>query len=165
MNPHADLITSFYEAFQERDYAGMNECYHPQVHFSDPVFTDLRGDEARAMWHMLCERGTDLEVTFNRVEADDETGGAHWDARYTFPKGSRSVHNIVGASFVFRDGLIIRHTDAFDLWKWTRMAIGPSGTALGWSSPFQNKVRDTAMNGLRKFMSAHPEYSEPSPPE
>ncbi len=165
MNSHADLITSFYEAFQERDHTGMNECYHPSIHFSDPVFTDLHGEGAKAMWHMLCESGTDLEVTFNSVDAGDETGRAHWEALYVFPKGSRLVHNSVDASFVFQDGLIVRHTDAFDLWKWARMAIGPSGTALGWSAPFQNKVRATAMSGLRKFMAGHPEYSERSGPE
>ena len=98
------------------------------------------------------------------MEADDEEGRAHWEARYTFSNGSRSVHNVVAASFVFRDGLIVRHTDSFDLWGWTRMAIGPTGTALGWSGPFQNRVRATAMAGLKKFVSAHPEYSrDPEP--
>ena len=36
----------------------MADCYHPDVHFSDPVFPSLKGDEARGMWRMLCERGT-----------------------------------------------------------------------------------------------------------
>ena len=57
MGSHSDLTTSFYEAFQRRDHAGMIACYHPLIRFSDPVFTNLRSDEARAMWHMLCERG------------------------------------------------------------------------------------------------------------
>ena len=162
MKSNSNLITSFYEAFQRRDHAGMIACYHPSIHFTDPVFTDLRGNEAKAMWHMLCERGTDLDVTFRDVKADDEEGRAHWEARYTFSKGSRPVHNVVDASFVFQDGLIFRHTDAFDLWRWTRMAIGPAGTLLGWSGPFQNNVRATAMAGLKKFMAAHPEYSEDS---
>ena len=162
MNANTALITSFYEAFQERAYTGMIDCYHPSIHFSDPVFTELRGNEAKAMWHMLCERGTDLEVTFRDIDADDKQGRAHWEARYTFSKGSRPVHNVVDASFVFQDGLIIGHADAFDLWRWTRMAIGPAGTALGWSGPFQNKVRATAMGGLRKFIAGHPEYAEPS---
>ena len=39
------------------------------------------------------------------------------------------------------------------------MAIGPAGTALGWSVSFQNRVRATAMGGLKKFVAAHPEYS------
>jgi len=159
MNSNSDLITTFYEAFQRRDHAAMIACYHPSIHFSDPVFTDLRGNEAKAMWHMLCERGNDLEVTFRDVEADDDEGRAHWEARYTFSNDSRPVHNVVDASFVFENGLIVDHTDSFDLWRWTRMAIGPAGTALGWSGPFQNKVRATAMGGLRKFIGGHPEYA------
>ena len=160
MNAHADLITSFYQAFQARDHAGMIACYSPSIHFSDPVFTDLRGSEAMAMWHMLCERGTDLEVSFRDVEADEARGRARWEARYAFSKGSRPVHNVVDASFSFRDGLIVRHTDSFDLWKWTRMAIGPTGVALGWSAPFQSKVRETATSELRKFVAGHPEYAD-----
>jgi hypothetical protein len=109
----------------------MIDCCHPSIEFSDPVLTDLHGDEAMAMWHMLCERGTALEVAFRDVEANEAKGQAHGEARYSFSKGSRPVHNVVDASFSFRDGSIIRHTDSFDLWKWTRMAIGPAGTALG----------------------------------
>ncbi|MEA2058270.1 MAG: nuclear transport factor 2 family protein, partial [Actinomycetota bacterium] len=133
---------------------------HPEIHFSDPVFLDLNGDEARAMWHMLCERGTDLTVTFCDVHAEDEIGGAHWEARYTLTPGGREIHNVIDASFEFRDGLILRHRDDFDLWRWTRMALGPTGTLAGWSPPIQNKVRATAMSGLRKFMAAHPEYEQ-----
>jgi ketosteroid isomerase-like protein len=164
MNSNAALIKVFYDAFQNRDHAGMIACYHPSIHFSDPVFTNPRGSEAKAMWHMLCERGTDLAVTFRDVQADANEGRAFWEARYTFLKGPRPVHNVVGASFVFQDGLIIRHTDTFDLWRWTRMAIGPAGTALGWSGLFQDKVRTTAMGGLREFVAGHPEYGESSEP-
>ncbi|MCJ7780425.1 MAG: hypothetical protein MUQ27_06325 [Acidimicrobiia bacterium] len=62
-------------------------------------------------------------------------------------------------AFVFQVGLVSRHTDTFDLWKWTRTAIGPAGIALGWSGPFQSRVRAPAMGGLRKFVAAHPEDS------
>ena len=160
MTSNTDLITSFYEAFERKDHAGMAACYHPEIHFSDPVFLDLNGDEARAMWHMLCERGTDLTVTFCDVHANDATGGARWEARYTLTQGGREIHNVIDASFEFRDGLIVRHRDDFDLWRWTRMALGPTGTLAGWSPPVQNKVRATAMSGLRRFMAAHPEYEQ-----
>jgi ketosteroid isomerase-like protein len=158
MNTNADLITSFYEAFQRRDYQGMNACYHPSVHFSDPVFRNLGSGQTKAMWHMLCERGTDLVVTFSDVEATDERGKAHWEATYTFGGSDRQIHNVVEAKFLFRDGLICRHLDRFDLWKWTRMALGTPGTLLGWSGPLKKKVRDTAQRQLDRFVAEHPEY-------
>ncbi len=65
MATHLQIIESFYTAFQHRDYAEMIACYHPEVHFSDPVFPNLHGKQAKAMWHMLCERGKDLQVTFS----------------------------------------------------------------------------------------------------
>lgn len=158
MTAHSHLIESFYTALQRRDYAAMSACYHPGVHFSDPVFTDLHGRQASAMWHMLCERGKDLQVTFSDVWADGTRGQAHWEAAYTFSGARRRVHNIIEAAFVFQDGLIIRHQDSFDLWRWTRMALGPTGILLGWSPLVQRRVRETAVTGLTKFINQHPEY-------
>ncbi len=158
MNQHQQLIETFYTAFQQRDYADMIACYHDDVRFSDPVFTDLRGPQAKAMWHMLCERGQDLQVTFRDVTANEQTGQAHWEATYTFSTG-RKVHNVVDAAFVFQDGLIIEHRDSFDLWRWTRMALGPMGVVLGWSPVMQGKVRETAVSSLHNFIAKHPEYT------
>ena len=154
---HKALIETFYTAFQQKDYATMNSCYHDNVQFSDPVFTDLKGKQAKAMWHMLCERGKDLQLVFNNVQAQENGGIAHWEATYTFSTG-RKVHNVIDATFTFEDGKIMTHKDRFDLWKWTRMALGPSGMLLGWTPMVQNKVRTTAMGGLEKFIAAHPEY-------
>lgn len=158
MTPNTNLITSFYDALERRDHVGMNTCYHRDIHFSDPVFTDLHGDQVRAMWHMLCKRGAGLDVTFRDVHTDGDTGRAHWEARYTLSKGGNEIHNVIEASFEFRGGLIIRHRDDFDLWNWTRMALGTTGTLLGWSPPIQSKVRATAMTRLNAFMAEHPEY-------
>ena len=157
MTNHTQLIETFYKSFQQKDYASMIACYHPQIHFSDPVFTHLHGKQAGAMWHMLVERGKDLELTFSDIGANGDTGRAHWEATYTFSTG-RKVHNKIDATFTFADGKIIRHQDQFDLWRWSRMALGPSGLLLGWTPFMQNKVRQTAMKGLTKFIEKHPEY-------
>jgi len=102
MHSNAELIEKFYRAFQKRDAAAMASCYHAQVQFSDPVFTDLKGAHAGAMWRMLAERGTDLRIEFRNVRADERTGTAHWEAWYTFSGTGRKVHNIIDASFEFK---------------------------------------------------------------
>jgi ketosteroid isomerase-like protein len=152
MHPNEELIQKFYTAFQARDAAGMCACYHPDVVFSDPVFGRLSADEATAMWHMLCGRAKDLQITFRGVQADATTGKAHWEAQYTFGKKSRPVHNVIDATFVFRENLIIQHDDVFDLWKWTRMALGPTGTLLGWTPWVKSAVKKDARRGLDAFI-------------
>ena len=146
------LINRFYEAFERRDHEAMAACYTDDARFSDPVFTDLRGDEVRAMWRMFCQRGEDLEVRHSAVEADAERGSGHWDADYTFSGTGRKVHNEIDSRFRFREGLIAEHDDSFDLWKWTRQALGPAGVLLGWSPPVQNKVRAQARATLEEFI-------------
>jgi ketosteroid isomerase-like protein len=148
VHPNAELVTRFYTAFQRRDGAEMAACYGPGVVFSDPVFPRLEGPHAGAMWRMLCERGTDLEVTFSGVTADDARGAAHWDARYTFTQTGRKVLNRIDAAFEFAGGAIVRHTDSFDLYRWSRQALGPIGLVLGWTPLVRNKVRRSAAAAL-----------------
>jgi ketosteroid isomerase-like protein len=152
-HPHARLLHDFYAAFARCDAEGMVACYHPEVRFSDPVFRDLRGDRAGGMWRMLCGRAADLEVEHSDVVADDQSGSAHWEAKSTFGATGRRVHNRIDASFRFDDGKIIEHHDTFDLWRWTRMALGPAGWLLGWSPMVQNKVRSQAGGQLDRFLS------------
>ncbi|HEX9129192.1 MAG TPA: nuclear transport factor 2 family protein [Gemmatimonadaceae bacterium] len=152
VQPNVELIRSFYTSFGRRDARGMAACYHPAVTFSDEVFTDLHGARAVGMWQMLCERGKDLRVEFRDIEADDSSGRAHWEARYTFSPTGRQVHNRIDAHFEFRDGLIIRHRDRFNFWNWARQALGPTGWLLGWSGFVRKRVRSQAVRSLAAFM-------------
>jgi len=133
----------------------MGACYHPGVIFFDPVFGQLQGEAVTAMWHMLCARARDLEITFTNVQADDATGRARWEARYCFSKTGRPVHNLIQAAFLFREGRIIRHTDTFNFWHWARMALGPVGVLLGWTPILQHAIRKEALRNLQEFMQKH----------
>lgn len=144
MHEHTQLIEDFYSAFQKLDGEAMSACYHPDIRFSDPVFPDLQGEAAGAMWKMLCSGAKSFELTFSDVQADDKHGSAHWEARYTFSATGRPVHNVISANFRFRDGKIVQHDDHFDFWKWSRMALGAPGVLLGWSPMLRNKVRSQA---------------------
>ena len=68
-------------------------------------------------------------------------------ARYLFTQTGRTVVNDIQARFVIRDGLICQHDDSFDLWRWSRQALGLPGLLLGWSPLLQNKVRQQAFKG------------------
>ncbi|MGB7873044.1 MAG: hypothetical protein WBL25_01580, partial [Anaerolineales bacterium] len=72
-------------------------------------------------------------------------------------KSKRRVHNVIEASFVFQDGKISQHTDAFNLWKWSGMALGPTGTFLGWTPFVQASIRKKARLGLDEFMEGDKE--------
>jgi ketosteroid isomerase-like protein len=152
---HSALIERFYTAFDARDGATMAAAYAPDVHFSDPVFQDLRGREAGAMWIMLTGRAQDLRVELVAHEAHEERGSAHWVADYTFSTGRR-VHNDVHAEFTFQDGLIHTHHDRFSFYGWARQALGPLGLALGWTPLLQGKVRRQARAGLDTALAAEP---------
>jgi len=154
MHPNAVLLTGFYNAFAARDGDAMASAYTANADFSDPVFTDLHGKEVGAMWKMLCSRAKDLRVEARDISADDRTGKAHWEAWYTFTKTGRPVHNVIDATFEFRDGKIAVHRDVFDLWRWSGQALGTPGKLLGWSPIIQGAVRRQAKEGLAKYMGS-----------
>jgi len=143
----AKVIKAFYDEFAKRDAEGMVVHYADDVRFSDPVFTDLKGDEAKNMWRMLCARGKDLEV----VASDITDTSAHWDATYTFSASGRKVLNRIDATFTFEGDKIKTHTDVFDLHAWTKMALGVPGYLFGWAGFFQNALRKKARQGLDDY--------------
>jgi ketosteroid isomerase-like protein len=151
--PNESLIERFYSAFAQRDGAAMQACYAPDVRFHDPVFTDLHGSAAGAMWRMLTGRADDLEIDLREHEADGERGSAHWIARYTYSQTGRHVTNDVHATFRFADGLIAEHVDEFDLYRWQRQALGPVGTLLGWTPMLKGAVRRRARAALDEFQA------------
>jgi len=156
MSNEIALIEGFYAAFARRDAPAMAACYAPDAHFTDPVF-DLTGVEVGAMWAMLCERGKDLRLEWRDIRADDATGSAHWEPRYTFSATGRPVHNVIDSAFTFNAGRIATHVDTFDLWRWSRMALGAKGALLGWTPFMRSAIRAQARRGLATWMERHRE--------
>lgn len=152
MPPNEALIHSFYQAFQKKDYRTMQEAYHPAASFSDPVFQHLSAAEVKAMWQMLITSATDLEIMYGQVKADDNHGGCHWEARYTFSGTGRKVHNKIDVNIEFKDGKIFRHEDNFNFWAWSRMALGTPGLLMGWSPYLIHAVRKKVRSRLNRFM-------------
>lgn len=155
MNPNEALITKFYTAFANADAKKMSECYHRKIHFIDPAFGLLKEDQVTKMWEMLILKSKgNIKIEFSDIKADDSSGSAKWVAAYNFSKTNRKVINTVTAEFAFQDGLIIKHTDSFDVWKWSKQAFGPMGYLLGWTGFFQKKIQDQALLSLKKFQES-----------
>lgn len=152
MNTNEQLIQDFYDAFSRKDHRAMAKAYRDDAIFEDPVFLRLDADHTRAMWRMFCVGGADLTVACSQVKADETEGSARWDATYTFAATGRIVHNVIQARFRFKEGAIAEHKDSFDLYRWTRMALGPIGYIAGWTPAVQNKVRKQAAHRLQSFM-------------
>ena len=153
MSENENTITKFYTAFNNADSSKMCECYHFNVQFRDPAFGLLKGNDVCQMWKMLVERGKgDIKIEFSDIKATQNRGSARWIATYNFSKTNRKVVNEIQAHFQFQDGLIIKHTDDFDIWKWAKQAFGFTGFMLGWTGFMQKKIQQQALLSLKKYM-------------
>lgn len=155
MTADQNLIRHFYESFQKKDIKAMQNCYAIDAKFSDPVFTDLDGQGVRAMWVMLLEGGKDLRLEFNNIQTAENGVTAEWIARYTFSATGNKVVNKVKASFVIKDGKIVKHTDNFNFYNWAKQALGVPGLLLGWTPYLKNKVRNKAKANLARYEAAN----------
>ena len=155
MEKNIDIITNFYTAFSNQDAKGMVKYYADNVIFEDPAFGKLKGEEAKNMWRMLCQNAKDLKVEFEVTGTDSNWVKVHWEAKYPFSKTGRFVHNKIDALIIIEDGLIVKHTDVFNLWQWSRQAMGISGLLLGWSSFFRAKMQKTTHELLSKYSSSN----------
>ncbi len=153
-HPNTLLIERFYGALDEGEGATMESCYAPDVQFSDPVFTDLRGPRAGAMWRMLTDAPGELRIELLEHDADEASGSAHWRAHYTFSETGRPVINDIHARFLFEDGLIVDHRDQFSFYAWARQALGPTGLLLGWAPMVRSAVRRKAAAKLEEYTGA-----------
>ena len=153
-----DIIQKFYKAFHDLDGDAMANCYHKDIVFEDPAFGQLTGERAGNMWRMLChtQKGNDFRVIASGIEASGTSGKAHWEANYSFGPTGRKVHNIIDAQFEFKDNLIVRHIDDFDLYRWSKQAFGFTGILIGWSSFFKSKLNVQTNNLLSKYESNKP---------
>ena len=151
-------IERFYAAFARLDGDAMQACYAEDASFDDEAFS-LRGrTQVGGMWRMLCSATRAKGADVWQLEVRDITDrSAHWEAHYRFSATGRMVHNIIEADIQCGpDGLIRRHHDSFDFWRWSRQALGTPGLLLGWTPFLRAKVRATAAGNLQKFLAAPP---------
>ncbi|WP_304234255.1 nuclear transport factor 2 family protein [Jiulongibacter sediminis] len=147
----SSVLQKFYDAFIEKDAEEMVDNYHPDIRFEDPAFGVLHGKDAADMWRMLCKNGKDLQVTYDIIQEDEHKGIVQWEAKYTFSRTGRQVHNKVLAKFRIRNGLIINHEDSFNLKVWAKQAMGFMGLLFGGTAFFKEKLRKNTHRLLRSF--------------
>lgn len=144
-----EQIELFYSAFNNLQAEKMVALYHDDVTFEDPAFGIIRGERAKNMWRMLCasQKGKEFKVNVSQIKSSNNEATATWEAFYVFSKTGRKIHNTIQAEFKFKDGKIISHKDSFDLYKWSRQALGLKGSLLGWTKFFKKKLQ-IQTNGL-----------------
>lgn len=150
---NTEIVEQFYMAFSEKNADKMIGYYDDNIVFEDPAFGELQGNKAKSMWKMLLSNNNDIVISYSNIIEEKNIVTAHWTAEYIFSKTGRKVINNVFAKFEFENGKIIKHTDTFNLHKWSSQAMGLKGYLLGWTSFFKNKLQKQTNFLLDKFIS------------
>jgi ketosteroid isomerase-like protein len=153
MQSNAELIQHFYQSFANGAIEDMVNCYEDTATFEDPAFGQLKGEDVRNMCRMLHESSKgQLKVTFHSIQENKDSVSAKWIAEYVFSQTGRKVVNEIEAHFVVKNGKIVQHIDTFNLWKWSRQALGSTGFMIGYTSVFKKALQKKTHHLLRKFV-------------
>lgn len=156
MMANEKTLVKLYSAFANADASTMSECYHPNITFHDPIFGLLKGENVSQMWKMLLDRNKGgIKIETSNIKADEHTGSVQWTASYSYSKANRKVVNIIQAQFHFQNGLIIKHMDDYDIWKWSKQALGIKGFLFGWTGYMQKKIQEMALLSLKKYKESY----------
>lgn len=151
-HPNFILLDRFYNSFKRKDVTAVQHCYAENATFNDEAFKDLDTFHVRMMWEMLIKRGKDLEIEYQILEADNQSGKAKWIAHYIFSSTKRKVENHIHSSFRFSNGKIIEQHDMFGLMRWARQALGLMGFLFGGTKFLHAKIRKNAHDSLKNYI-------------
>lgn len=93
-------------------------------------------------------------MTYSDISTSKDSGSAKWEAKYIFSKTGKPMHNKINSSFEFKDGLILKHADSFNLHSSSKQALGASGALVGWTGFFKKKLQAQTNSLLNKFRKA-----------
>ncbi|HJS01067.1 MAG TPA: nuclear transport factor 2 family protein [Flavobacterium sp.] len=145
-------IHQLYTSLATGNISNIEACYASKVKFHDPIFGTLLDYEVPKMWKMLTKKSKgNLEIEYSILKCNDFKASVKWTAKYTFGKKNRKVINNIKSEFHFKDGLIIKQDDDFDIWAWSKQALGLSGILLGWTGYLQRKIQLQAINSLKNY--------------
>jgi hypothetical protein len=143
------LMRQFFAQLAARDVAGMLALYHPDIHYSNPLF-ELRGAQAGAIWQMSWSYLPDIRVVC--TDSDIRGNSVYWQASYTYPPTGRYVVQHLTADLTFVDDAIIRHADRFNIHEWAHTAYGVVGQMLGGSPLFERWLAAKARARIAPFL-------------
>lgn len=150
---NSEIIHNFYQSFSEGNAERMIANYHENIEFKDPAFGTLKGARAKNMWRMLLSRNNDIQISYEILEVTKTSAKVNWTARYNYGPQQRKVINHVTAYINFENAKIIKHTDEFSLWIWSRQALGISGLFLGWTGFMKKKIQQKTSHLLENYIS------------
>ena len=151
MNQNEATIHRFFTAYQNKEYTTMQNCYSEDAVYNNPIYGLNDTEHVKAMWEMICKTNKEESLHFENIELlDHEYATCDWSLVYYYT--NRRINNKIKSYLRLENGLIIEHTDAFDLYKWTRMAFGLTGSLIGWSNFFQKRIQKSTRKKLSEFI-------------
>jgi len=149
------LVETLFTSLQALNHEVMAACYHEAATFSDIAFQLQGRKQIHAMWHMICQKGINVQV--QSIQAAGDSVRARIVDTYTFSDTGRQVVNSIESTFEFRDRLIRVQRDVCDPLDWSRQAFGGiKGELVGRSGWLRRRA---AAGKIRRFIAANPRYA------
>jgi len=91
------LVETLFTSLQALNHHAMAACYHEAATFSDIAFQLQGRKQIHAMWHMICQKGINVQV--QSITAAGDSVRARIVDTYTFSDTGRQVVNSIESTF------------------------------------------------------------------
>lgn len=149
-----ELVRSYFDALQERDFETLYDCYNEDYTFEDPAIGKLEGRKAKNAWRMYADTLENLRIVYRIVQLDsvENTAWVHWDAYYTSPETGKTVFNKIDTHFDVKDGKFHHQHDDFILKEWAKQTMGLKARLFGGTRAFQKRVIKRSNEKLEAYL-------------
>ena len=90
----------------------LEQVYHPDIAFSDPMHRITGMDALEKYFEGLYENITYIDFQFHNAWVESDTGSVHWTMRYRHPRLKAGTDGVT--LLRWENNLVVQHQDIFD---------------------------------------------------
>jgi ketosteroid isomerase-like protein len=116
MNPALENFNQFYQQLDSADLSGLNQVYHPDIEFIDPIH-HMKGRQALDKYFKnMMEDLLHCNFEIHQVTEQEQEAFVIWTMHFQHPRlnKSKTIH-VDGVSHLKFDDLVYFHRDYYDV--------------------------------------------------
>jgi ketosteroid isomerase-like protein len=146
-----NLPGTFFEAFKERDFNKMKDCYSSDIAYFDPIYNMLKGKEVMLMWKLRYAGLDSFSLQWKNItDAGDGYFTVEYSIHYNSPNSGKPIIENRKAYLRIIDDKITEHSDGFSMHELCKQEFGFSGWLIGWNRMYQNRIK---LNERKKLLN------------
>jgi len=144
-----ELISKFFDSFNERNFSKMRQFCAAELSYFDPMYNLLWGNDVFLMWKSCYESCKHFSIIKESIK-DQEDG--YYSVGLKLEFGSKKIYfQKMTAHIKVVNHQIAEYSSAFSVHELLKQKYGIAGILFGWNRLMQNREKNNAKKSLIQF--------------